>query len=234
MHSERIEEVFEFAVHGQWYNEPMEFNLIGIIFLIFALVMALTLHEFAHAWMSDYLGDRTARQEGRLSINPLVHIDPFMTLLLPATLILLHSPVIFGAAKPVPFNPWAVRYGKWGAAMVAAAGPAMNLLLAVFFALWLRFLPVSVEFIPLFITIISINIALMVFNLIPLPPLDGSRIVYAAVPPIRDLFDRLERSGLLIVFAILLLAGPLFIPFISALVGAILHLLVSGLSALST
>ncbi|HEX7260137.1 MAG TPA: site-2 protease family protein, partial [Candidatus Saccharimonadia bacterium] len=92
----------------------------------------------------------------------------------------------------------------------------------------------SPEFVPLFITIISINIALMVFNLIPLPPLDGSRILYAAFPPIRNLFDRLERTGLLIIFAILLLAGPLFIPFISAITGAILQILVPGLSALST
>ena len=117
-----------------------------------------------------------------------------MTVLLPLVLIVTHSPVVFGAAKPVPFNPWAVRYGKWGAAMVAAAGPAMNLLLAIFFALWLRFVPVSTSLTPLFIAIISINISFMIFNLIPLPPLDGSRIVYAAFPPIRDLFDRLERQ----------------------------------------
>lgn len=216
------------------YNTLMEFNLIGLIYLIFALVMALTLHEFAHALASDWLGDRTARQEGRLSINPLVHIDPFMTLLLPAVLIITHSPVIFGAAKPVPFNPWAVRYGKWGAAIVAAAGPAMNLLLAVFFALWVRFVPINPEMLPLFISIITINISFMVFNLIPLPPLDGSRIVYAAVPPIRDLFDRLEQQGLIIIFVLLLLAGPVITPIISAISSAILQVLVPGLSALST
>ncbi len=154
----------------------------SLIFLILALIMALTLHEFAHALMGDWLGDRTARQEGRLTLNPLAHIDPLMTLLLPATLIIFHSPVIFGAAKPVPFNPWAVRYGKWGAALVAAAGPLMNLLLAVFFALWFRFVPVAPDLVGLFINIITINISFMIFNLIPLPPLDGSRIVYAAVP----------------------------------------------------
>src|SRR5688500_8719101 len=109
----------------------MDFSLTGLVFLLFALIMALTLHEFAHALMGDWLGDRTARQEGRLTLNPIAHIDPFMTVLLPVLLILLKSPVIFGAAKPVPFNPWAVRFGKWGAAMVAVAGPAMNFLLAI-------------------------------------------------------------------------------------------------------
>jgi len=209
-------------------------TLLSLLYLIFALITALTLHEFAHALAGDLLGDRTARQEGRLSLNPLVHIDPIMTVLLPATLIVLHSPVVFGAARPVPFNPWAVRFGKWGAAMVAAAGPAMNLLLAIIFSVWLRLFSVSAAILPLFIAIISINIAFMVFNLIPLPPLDGSRIVYAAVPAVRPLFDRLEHRGIFIVFAILLIAGPLLFPLISALVSAILQLLVPGLTGLST
>ena len=203
-----------------------------LLFLIIALVLALTLHEFAHALASDMLGDRTARQEGRLSINPAVHIDPFMTLLLPIMLIIFQAPVIFGAAKPVPFNPWAVRYGKWGAAIVAAAGPAMNLFLAVLFAMWLRFVPISPDIIPLFVSIITVNIAFMVFNLIPIPPLDGSRIAYAAIPPIRDTFDKLERNGLIIVFAILLLAGPIFLPFIGAAVSAIVNILVPGITSL--
>jgi Zn-dependent protease len=157
-----------------------------------------------------------------------------MTVLLPAALIIFHSPVIFGAARPVPFNPWAVRFGRWGAALVAAAGPAMNLLLAVLFALWLRVFPVSVAIVPLFIAIISINIAFMVFNLIPVPPLDGSRIVYAAVPAVRPLFDRLEHNGIVVIFAILLLAGPLITPFIGGISSAILGLLVPGLTGLST
>src|SRR5689334_16799120 len=96
-----------------------------------ALVLALTLHEFAHAWMGHQLGDTTARDQGRLTLNPLAHIDPFATLALPLLLMLLHAPV-FAAAKPVPFNPWAVRGGRWGAAMVALAGPFTNLMLAAF------------------------------------------------------------------------------------------------------
>lgn len=214
----------------------MDFSPTGLAILLIALIIALTLHEFAHAWMSNALGDETARREGRLSINPLVHIDPFMTLLLPISLILLKSPVIFGAAKPVPFNPWAVRGGKWGAALVAFAGPAMNMILAVLFALVLQFGSASLpqESLQLFIVIISINVAFAVFNMIPIPPLDGSRIVYAALPPIRPLFDMLERSGLLVIFAILLLAGPLLLPFIGAITGQIMQVLVPGITGLST
>ena len=206
-----------------------------ILFLIIALILALTLHEFAHALMSDWLGDTTAREQGRLSLNPMVHIDPVMTLLLPAVLIIAHSPVLFGAARPVPFNPWAVRYGKRGVALVAAAGPAMNLLLAILFALWLRFFPVGTAFINLFVAMIAVNVAFFVFNLIPVPPLDGSRIVYAFAPlSVRDVMDRIERSGLLLIFLILILAGPVLTPIIGGISGAIIRLLVPGLTGLST
>jgi Zn-dependent protease len=212
----------------------MSSSVLSLVYLILALIMALTLHEFAHALMGNWLGDETAHREGRLSLNPLSHIDPVMTVLLPAVLIVFHSPVVFGAAKPVPFNPWAVRFGRWGAALVAAAGPAMNLLLAIFFALWLRFFPVGATLLPLFIAIVSINIFFMVFNLIPLPPLDGSRIVYAALPPIRPLFDRLEHSGIVIIFGLLLIAGPVLVPLIEAVASAILQLLIPGLTGFST
>ncbi len=198
----------------------MDFDLTGLIFLIFALVMGLTLHEFAHALVGHWLGDRTAHQEGRLSLNPVVHIDPFATLLLPLLLIIAGLPV-FAAAKPVPFNPWALKYRKWGAAMVAFAGPLTNLLLAIFFALWLA----NVAALPdatkvLFDTIIRVNIALFVFNMLPIPPLDGSRIAYAAFPFVRDTFDRLERAGLMIIFLIVLLASP----FIAQVIGGAIQL----------
>lgn len=210
-------------------------ELPGLLFLLIALVLSLTLHEFAHAWMSHYLGDDTASTRGRLTLNPLSHIDPVMTVLLPAVLILSHSPVVFGAARPVPFNPWAVRYGKWGAALVAAAGPAMNLLLAIFFALWLRFVPIGDVATQLFISIITVNLAFMVFNLIPIPPLDGSRILYAAAPPgLRDAMDNLERSGLLIIFVLLFLAGPILMPLLATIIGAIEQVLIPGLTGLST
>lgn len=207
----------------------------NIIYLIIALISALTLHEFAHAWAGDRLGDDTARKHGRLTLNPASHIDPFTTLALPILLILLHSPVIFGAARPVPFNPWAVRYQKWGVALVAAAGPLMNLALAIFFAMWLRFIPVSVSIIPLFISIISVNIAFAVFNLIPIPPLDGSRILYAAAPAgLRNAMDNLERNGIVVIFVLLFVAAPVIMPLLGDIIGTIMGWLVPGLSGLST
>ncbi len=203
-----------------------------IAYLLIALVLALTLHEFAHALVGDWLGDTTARQAGRLTLNPAAHIDPFMTLLLPLLLIVTGSPVVFGAAKPVPFNPWAVRWGKWGAALVAVAGPLTNLLLAVFFALWLRIFNLSGAA-QVFVPIITVNAAFFVFNLIPFPPLDGSRILYAVAPaPLRDIMDRIERIGIVAVFIFLFVGFRLLQPFIIAAVGAILRLLIPGLTGL--
>lgn len=180
-----------------------------IIFLIIAFILALTLHEFAHAWMSNNLGDTTAKLQGRLSLNPLRHVDPIMTVLLPLLLIIAGSPIIFGAAKPVPYNPWALRYGKWGSAFVAASGPITNLLIAIFFAGWIKFISLPQATIKLFITIIMINIALAIFNLIPLPPLDGSRILYAIMPTsVRNIMDTIERSGFILILIILILLFP--------------------------
>lgn len=205
------------------------------LYLIIALVLSLTLHEFMHAWVSNYLGDQTARSQGRLTLNPLAHIDPFMTVLLPLALILAHSPVIFGAARPVPFNPWAVRFGKWGAALVAIAGPLTNLALAIFFALWLRVFSLHGWAIELFVDLITINVAFFIFNLIPFPPLDGSRVLYAVAPlGLRQVMDRIERSGIIIFAVLLFVLLPVLSPIIATLSKDILQLLVPGLTGLST
>lgn len=207
----------------------------SLVFLLIALVLSITLHEFAHAYVSNYLGDQTARNQGRLTLNPLAHIDPFMTVLLPVVLILAHSPVVFGAARPVPFNPWAVRYGKWGAALVALAGPATNLLLAIFFALWLRFVNLPPMAVNLFVDLISVNVAFCIFNLIPFPPLDGSRVLYAVAPlGLRSVMDRIERTGIIAFVVLLFIAFPLISPLIAKVTGEIMQLLVPGLTGLST
>lgn len=199
-------------------------DITTISILLFALIVSITLHEAAHAYMGDRLGDDTARREGRLTLNPLSHVDPFLTLLLPLLLIITGQPV-FGAAKPVPFNPWAVRFGKWGAALVAFAGPAMNLLIAMLLALWLRFVPGSELSAQLLLQTIQVNIAFFVFNMIPFPPLDGSRLVYAAFAPIRPMFDAIERTGLVLVFLLIFVGYQ----YIGAFVGSISQLILSFL-----
>lgn len=173
------------------------------------------------------LGDVTAKGEGRLSLNPLVHIDPFLTLLLPVILILSGSPVVFGAAKPVPFNPYAVRHGKWGAAAVAFAGPASNLLMAAFVAVWYRIFTPSGLTGEFLLSFVIINLGFFVFNMIPIPPLDGSRVLYAVAPePLADAMDQLERRGGILVIFLLLMVGYRFIgPVIAQMVGWLAGLL---------
>lgn len=198
-----------------------------LIYLIAGLLLALTLHEFAHALAADRLGDGTPRALGRLTLNPISHIDPFMTVILPILLIISGSPILFGAAKPVPFNPAAVRYGKWGAALVAAAGPATNLLLAVFFALWIRVFTLGSP--EILVGMVVVNLSLAVFNLIPFPPLDGSRILYAAAPyTVREVMDRIERAGMVGIIILLFFAFPLISPFIRAAVSVMSRLLLGA------
>ncbi len=205
----------------------MGLDITTVVALLLALVLALTLHEFAHALVGHYLGDVTAARQGRLTLNPLAHVDPFMTLLLPTMLILLGSPVVFGAAKPVPFNPWALRGGRWGAALVAAAGPLTNLLLAVFFGAWLVFGPSTVLSTQILGAIVTVNVGFFVFNMIPFPPLDGSRLLYAVAPPaLREAMDKLERSGMVVLFLVLFLGYPIISPVIAAVTRTIINLIV--------
>ena len=193
----------------------MDFNLASIALYLIIVIIALTVHEFSHAWAGHMLGDVTAKQHGRLTLNPVAHIDPYSTLLLPVALILLGSPVVFGAAQPVPFNPYAVRYGKWGAALVAVAGPASNLLMAIFVGLYLRFVPLSGVTGRFLLQFVFVNLAFFVFNMIPIPPLDGSRVLYAAAPSgMRDVMDQIENYGLIVIFAFLFISYSFLSPFI--------------------
>lgn len=201
-------------------------DLLSVTFILLALVISITLHEAAHAYMGDRLGDETARREGRLTLNPVSHIDPFLTLLLPLLLFFTGNPV-FGAAKPVPFNPWAVKFGKWGAALVALAGPATNLVIAMVLALWLQFVPGSDLSQQFLLLTIQLNIAFFVFNMLPIPPLDGSRLVYAAFAPIRPLFDAIERAGLILVFLIIFVGYQYIATFVGGATQLIMTLLLS-------
>jgi Zn-dependent protease len=180
------------------------FDAFTLIVTLVSLIIAITLHEMMHAYVGYKLGDTTALEEGRISLNPLRHVDPFATILLPIiTLIVFHAPIL--AAKPVPFNPARVKYDEFGAAMIAAAGPLTNLLLAAIGGLVAH---LSVGNLTIFNTLtifVSLNVALFVFNLIPIPPLDGSRVLYAFAPDaVRGLMEQLEQYGIFIVFGLVL------------------------------
>ena len=156
---------------------------IDLIFGLVILIVSVILHEVAHGYMANWLGDPTARLAGRLTLNPLVHIDLTGSIILPALLVFTHSPLLIGYAKPVPYNPYNLP-GKYDEGLVAGAGPATNILLALLFAALIRFGGVSMtpEMLSAFSTIVYINMLLALFNLIPIPPLDGSKVLSAFLP----------------------------------------------------
>ncbi|PSO45056.1 MAG: site-2 protease family protein [Parcubacteria group bacterium SW_6_46_9] len=171
----------------------------GILFIA-VLIISVIIHEVSHGYMADYLGDPTARLQGRLTMNPIPHIDPVGSVIVPAALALLPGGIIFGWAKPVPYNPHNLR-NRYGDALVAAAGPASNLVLAVLSGLVFRLAPVAAsEPIGFFLlAVVLINIILMVFNLVPIPPLDGSKILFEFLPAKFDYIRKnLEQYGFVI------------------------------------
>ena len=173
------------------------------------ILLSMTLHEAMHAFVGYWLGDDTAKNEGRLTLNPIKHIDPFLTLLLPLGLALLGGP-IFGGAKPVPFRPDQVRWGDWGAALVALGGPFTNLFLAfISFGIWaLVGAPLTGVGALILSSMITVNLGFFLFNMLPIPPLDGSRVLYALAPDfVRTGMRAIEQFGVMFVFVIVLLAG---------------------------
>ena len=190
-------------------------DLINIVIILVVILLSMTLHEAMHAFMGYFLGDDTARAQGRLTLNPLKHIDPFMTILLPLMMVLMGGP-IFGGAKPVPFNPNNLRYGEWGAALVAIAGPLTNFLLA-FFAFGIGVVSgvitegglIQTSVVGnIFSTFIMVNLGFFLFNILPIPPLDGSRVLYALAPEgARRVMEQIERYGIILIFALVLLGS---------------------------
>ncbi len=194
------------------------------IALIIALVFSVVLHEMAHGYAANWLGDPTARLQGRLSGNPLVHIDPLMSVIIPGLLVLTHSPILFGAAKPVPYNPYNFTNQKWGEAIVAAAGPAMNVAIAIIFAVLVQnaeIFNLSETFVTLAVQIIMLNIFLAIFNLMPIPPLDGSKILPKFLPynlaigydRFRQIFERnlvISFAAIIFIF-VFVLATPIYL-----------------------
>jgi Zn-dependent protease len=183
----------------------------GVVVVAVMLLVAFPIHEFAHALAAYRLGDSTARLFGRLTLNPLAHFDPLGGTMLAVSVLLLGFG--FGWAKPTPVNPRNLSGGRWGEAMVAAAGPLSNLVLAIAASIPLRFIlatEMDVRFLILVLAIfIEINLLLMVFNLIPIPPLDGSAVLFAFLPPQTawQLRPLLSQYGIVI---LVLLIFPLF------------------------
>lgn len=184
-----------------------DFSLVGLLIFVGSLLVAMTVHEFMHAWVGFKLGDTTARDEGRISLNPMAHIDPLLTVALPiVTYIIFHAPIL--AAKPVPFNPYNLKYREWGAAMIALAGPVSNLVLAIIASIAARPLTDgSLAHLVLFM-FAQLNIGLFLFNVIPIPPLDGSRVLYAFLPESgQELMEKIEPYGFFIVFGLVMMGG---------------------------
>jgi len=177
-----------------------------IVIMIVCIVISLAIHEFMHAYVGHLLGDTTAHDEGRMTLNPLSHIDPVMTLALPIVTILAFGfPIL--AAKPVPFNPDRVKFDEFGAALIAAAGPFSNLVLAIIAALIANVMGLATPLVnDIFTIFITLNVALFVFNLVPIPPLDGSRVLYAFAPePVQQFMRSIEPFGLFVVFGLIFL-----------------------------
>ncbi len=169
-------------------------DIVITIFSLVVLLFSVIIHELAHGSVAYSLGDPTAKYEGRLTMNPLKHLDPFGSVLLPLLLFISGSSFLVGWAKPVPINPYNFRDQKWGSLKVALAGPASNMALALVFGLVIRFIPVEFfiaapGMFQMFAFVVQINIMLALFNLIPIPPLDGHWILFALLP---DSFNQMK------------------------------------------
>lgn len=197
----------------------MNFDIGYIIIVIIVILISMTFHEAMHAYASYWLGDHTARLQGRLTLNPIKHIDPFLTILLPVMLALIPGAPVFGGAKPVPINPYVLRWGEWGMALVALAGPLTNFVIAfVVFGIWVVS-GVTNQGIwsEIFSTAVSVNLGFFVFNMIPIPPLDGSRVLYALAPEfVRRGMEAIEQLGIIVVFVVIFIAGSALSSFMLA------------------
>lgn len=201
---------------------PLDF-----VFLFVSILFAMGLHEAMHGFAAHWLGDDTALLEGRLTLNPLKHVDMLTTVLLPVILIAVGLPPIF-AAKPVPFNPYRVKYDEFGAALIGLAGPFTNLALAIVSAVIAHLLVgrVGDVIVNALVMFVQVNVGFFVFNMLPIPPLDGSRLLYAVAPePVQGFMAQFERMGIGAVILILLLFMSFLGPVIGGLNEAVLRVL---------
>ena len=200
----------------------------GIVVIILIVVgvtfMSMVFHELMHGLTAYWLGDDTAKNDGRLTLNPLKHVDPFMTIILPIILAVAGMP-IFGGAKPVPFNPNKVKGGEWGAALVAIAGPLTNLVLAFVCYAVALFVPNMPSLLELILNYsVSINLGFFAFNILPIPPLDGSRVLYAVAPEgVQRAMESVERVGMIFIFMIVMLASPIITKLVALIINGVMY-----------
>lgn len=198
--------------------------------LLFFLVIipSAIIHEYAHGWMADRLGDPTARYAGRLTLDPRVHVDKWGTFLMPALLYFMTGgSFIFAYAKPVPYNPYNLKNQKWGPSLVAIAGPGSNLILAAIFGAFIQFLGLPSGLSMMLSVVVYANVLLAVFNLVPIPPLDGSKILYAVLPDsMWKVKQTLEQYG----FFILLIFIFFFFHLITPMIQFLYLLFVGGIN----
>ncbi len=188
------------------------------VFSIIVLILSIVVHEFSHGWMANYLGDSTAKHMGRLTLNPIPHIDLMGSIIVPLLLLISSTGFIIGWAKPVPYNPYNLRDQKNGEMLVALAGPASNLLLALIFGIIIRILliqgiAIDSSIIIFFGIIVLYNILLAVFNLVPIPPLDGSKILFHFLPySMHNIREIMERNSVLFLLLFIFFGFRLIIP----------------------
>lgn len=202
-------------------------NVTDYVVLFVIILISMSLHEMMHGFAAHKLGDTTAQEAGRLTLNPLKHIDIITTVLLPMFLIAFGLPPFF-AAKPVPFNPYRVKWGEYGAALVGLAGPATNFVLAAAAALGIRIsgIAVGTEIYTIMTVFVSVNIAFFVFNMIPFPPLDGSRLLYALAPePLQKFMAQIEGMGFTAILILMFVFFPILRPIVLWANTALYHLL---------
>ncbi|MBX4211322.1 MAG: site-2 protease family protein [Candidatus Yanofskybacteria bacterium] len=196
----------------------MEQQAFLLIFQVIVLIYSVVIHEVAHGVMAYSMGDTTAKHLGRLTLNPIKHLDMFGSFLLPLLLVIIRSPFLFGYAKPVPYNPRNLNDRVYGAAKVGAAGPLANITLAVLFGLILRFLPLSVSntILPQLLSfVVLVNLMLAVFNLFPIPPLDGHWLLLALLPArYSSLVAFLYRNSILLMVVFIVFIFPRVYPIV--------------------
>jgi len=203
-------------------------DILITIFSLVVLLFSVIIHELAHGYVANSLGDPTAKYQGRLTLNPLPHLDPFGSVILPLLLFISGSPVLVGWAKPVPINPYNFKDQRWGAFKVSIAGPLTNFALALVFGLAIRLMPLTFftafpGILIIFSFIVHINLVLGLFNLVPIPPLDGHWVLFKFIPyQFENVKIFLQRYGLIVLILLIFLGG---LQGLSVVTGYFFHLI---------